>query len=164
MKNLFSSLLFTLIFSEGLFALNNKSSELEHIKKMRDILIAIRIPQQVCKDAAALETHLSTAGHALYDAELAELKIILKKPKIRDTVVERSKTCLSDCTCNVYMDLEDIFLKSQTKTLDIIKKQSISMTDKDFQNCQRKIALNCSSKNVKLLVEEAKKSKKEMEN
>jgi len=157
MTMLFS--LFLVFYSLNSFA--HVASEKLHFEKLQHLTIVMRIPEQVCKEAAELQPYLSSEGRLVYDETLAALKEDLKMPSNAKTFLSNSKSCLKDCTCSIYEDLSDLFVKSQSKVLETVKTQAASMTDKDFISCQKKLKLTCLSKNINQALVDARKAKAE---
>jgi uncharacterized protein YjhX (UPF0386 family) len=157
MTKLFS--LFVIFFSVNNFAY--AGNEMLHLEKLQSLVIVMRIPEQVCKEAADLQPYLSSEGHLAYDETLTALKEDLKRPMASRKFFSRAGNCLKDCTCQVFEDLSDLFPKSQSKVLQTVKSQAASMTDQDFMSCQKKLKLACSSKNIQQALTEAKKAKAE---
>lgn len=156
MTKLFSLLL--VLFTFNSFAL---ADETLHLQKMQELTILMRIPEEVCKEAADLSPYLSSEGRLAYDEELAALKEDLKKPMAAKKFIGKAKNCVKECTCSIYEDLSDLFSKSQEKLLKTVKAQAAKMTDKNFITCQKKLKLTCSSKNVQQALESGKKAKAE---
>jgi hypothetical protein len=156
MKNLFKILLASLALSSVACA-----SETVNMEKLRDLTLLMRVTDQVCPEVAGAAVYVGSEGHLAYDNALLSLKEDLQKSKTPEKFLQRSKSCLKDCTCQIYEGLEELFGKTQTSLLASVKKQSAAMTDKDYGRCQKQLKLSCSSKNIKQLVEDAKKSQKE---
>jgi hypothetical protein len=148
--------LFVLFVASVTFA-----KQVDSLEKLRDVSMLMRIPEQVCKGTGDLGTELTAAGHSAYDSALTELKQDLEKSSKPEKFILKSKTCLKDCTCQIYEDIGDLFTKSQKKIYESVKSLSAAMTDKDYEKCQKKIHLKCSSKNIESVIAEAKKAKAE---
>jgi hypothetical protein len=157
MTKLFS--LFLVFYSLSSFA--HVANEKIHLEKLQQLTILMRIPEQVCKEAAELQPYLSSEGRLAYDETLAALKDDLKMPTVAQKFLSNGKNCLKDCTCSIYEDLSDLFAKSQSKLLQTVKTQAANMTDKDFISCQKKLKLTCLSKNINQALVDSRKAKTE---
>lgn len=137
------------------------AAKLESVEKARDLVLFMRIPDEVCADTKGMETEIRSQGHLQYDQLIQQFRGEPRSKAENREFFSRARLCLKACTCQIYEELEDLFSPTQAALLVQVKSQSHTMTDDNYRTCQKTRRLNCQSDVVKALLGEVKKARAE---